>query len=121
MKRQLMRSAMEALSIVAFMVTLVLPMLDMALRLDRTPALQEKRAHASLPPAPRSLAALAKFPAQFDHLGQVQVEPLDPAIIEALEARVQAAAEMDHHRLRVVRHELARQAVGDASGVVETP
>src|SRR5512136_1166558 len=54
-----------------------------------------------------------QLPAQLDDLRQIQVVPLDLAVAlrDALKARIEAAADMNHYRVRVARQEIPRVAV----------
>src|SRR5512139_1114092 len=47
-----------------------------------------------------------ELPAQFDDFRQIQVIPLDLAIIHALEARIEAAPDVNHHPFRIARQKI---------------
>ena len=44
--------------------------------------------------------------AQFNHFWQIQVIPLNLAIVHALKARIEAAADVDNGRFRVAGQEI---------------
>ncbi len=52
-----------------------------------------------------------QFSPQFDHFRQVEVVPLDPAVIHPFEARIEAATDVDDNPRRVMGQELPRVVV----------
>ena len=49
--------------------------------------------------------------AQRDHIGEVNIKPLDMVIIQAFKAKIQAAANVEYPRIRMPRQKCADHRV----------
>ncbi len=58
-----------------------------------------------------SVSLIEESPPELDDLGEIQIKPFDPAIIEAIEAGVEPAADANHDAIRGFFEEVQKISV----------